>query len=240
LLAVSSCNSGADLGSERSAVASERAAPSAAVRSPPAALQPSTQAGEKARESSPELDAMLRDRPAMATALIGKPELRRWLVQRLAGEGLPVMVKWDPAQPRSKQPAEHIPPAGPGAPALLRIGTELSGNDQLALATFELCNLGYTNDFLATWAKVDAKSLGRDAFAEQMTAIELRALAEFQALARVYQIEPTNRDVMLEAMLAWPTDLPTARRRAKLAGSYDAEAYWRSAWDARKAERRAN
>lgn len=177
---------------------------------------------------------MLRDRPGMVPELSNKPQLRQWLERHFAGEDLEMRVRWDAKRPQSEQPAEHVPPARPGEPTLLRVGTDLSGTDQLALAVFELVNMAHAEEFASRWREVEAGTLGRDAFAEQMATIELRAMAEFQALARLHNLQASERAPMLEAMLTWPCDLPSFRRRAKMEGGYDAEAYWRAAWDSRK------
>ncbi|GJM10564.1 MAG: hypothetical protein DHS20C11_28400 [Lysobacteraceae bacterium] len=137
-----------------------------------------------------QLDAMLRDRPIMASGLsVGSP-LRGWTILQLAGQANGEPVLWDPSLPVTGASSEHELPEGE-QPGRIRIhpqyvdqrqGVTKSFADAWAELVFELHNLAQRPAFEAAHEAVISGRLSRAQWLEAMSRAEHQALlatAEF-------------------------------------------------------------
>jgi hypothetical protein len=220
----------------REASAPSRGSVAHAAPAPPS-IPPATDA---TTPGARRLERMLADRDRLRDELAARPEIRAWLVARFDGTNQPAGIDWDPAEPQSGQPAEHLQPQAPGAMFALRVSARYSGTDQLAGAVYEVFNMQGEAEMSAAWGDALAGRLSRNEFTTRMTQLELAAVVRLQQFAREHRLSARPDDVLLPRLLDAPTDYAsfvawTARLR-HASGGHSSEEYWGRLYDARDRE----
>lgn len=125
-----------------------------------------------------QLEVILKNRPQLAAILMGRDELRQWLVAEL-NRTRPAPL-WDPKEPLSGRAAEHEYPsrggAAPAGTAVIRVSSQSTGWDQLAGLVFELHNVRRSGRFAEIYRAAVRGEIGKDEYVQQSLEQEFAAL----------------------------------------------------------------
>lgn len=144
----------------------------------PVSLPVTAATGRAASYGEAQLEVILQDRPQLAAVLMGRGEVRDWLVREL-GRDAPKPL-WDPTEPVSGRAAEHEYPSRggttPAGTALIRVSSQTSGWDQLAGLVFELHNLRGSGAFEEIQQAAVRGDIDKPAYVQQLLQQEFTAL----------------------------------------------------------------
>lgn len=193
------------------------------------------QDADAATSGSAQLARMVADRARLREVLSDHADVRAWLAARFVGTDRGFAVEWDPTEPLSGQPAEHMQPQAPGEAARLRVATGYSGNDQLAGVVYEFINMDGANAMSAAWGEARAGRVTRQEFAERMTRLEFDALVGFQHFAHEHALAARTDDVMLPRLLGAPSQFGAfvewSTRLRRESGGHSPQEYWGRLYD---------
>lgn len=136
-----------------------------------------------------QVDAMLRDRPAMARYGADADFLRQWAARRFAGASLGEPLDWESEAPLYSD-AEHLAPTTdePGAILVVRyytdgphVGAERSFEELWAGAVYELHNIDFARNYVRLHEQAAQGKVSKRAFVADILRDELRAAQQTRA-----------------------------------------------------------